>query len=1312
MVNIYKLVCRTFFACFFLTMLTALTAGKTFAQLNGNYTINKGAAASSTNYVSFQSFFTDAALQGVSANVNVTVLNGPYTEQVVANTIAGVSNAKRITIDGNGQVLQFAATSTTDMHTLRFNGADFVTVKNLNIKALGTSYTWGIHFMNGSDYNTIDNCVIECPNNTTTTQAYSWGIVFSNSTSSITTLSTAAKNCTVSNCTIKGGGGSYGFYGGIVCAPQAQNVNSNITLKNNTIKDFYSMGIYLYYAAGIRVEGNDISRPTRTNTTTAYGIYMYYYCYNDTLVNNKVHNLFTAMPTNTSSAYGINCYYQYNQSNSLVANNLIYDIESNGYQYLLYSYYSNGITFAHNTISQDLTTNHSSYIYGVYLYNGLITSFTSTRFVNNMVSITRPSTGYKYGYYYYAASIQMDYNNVYIGGTGNKYYCTGYASNVTDLASFQALTSGVPGGPFEMNSESSNPNFVNAAGGNFAPTVVQLDGLGTPVSAVSKDINGNLFDPSNPDPGAFSFDVTANVNRIVVASATNCQMQQEKLKVWVKNSSAYPQTGFKVAYKINGGAEVIENFVGTINPNDSAQHTFSAPIVYSTAGVYSYQSRIKGKTQYGPTAVTIKAAPLGAEFGKGSTFVGTLNSGNILDPDIVANPDQLNYDLVAPLGYNNADYGITWYISKMVAKTSNGATITSTDSATFKANASQSFRLRYKPSSNFTDSFIRFTTTVYSLTTNCFAPDIERVIFVAPRPKAATGIIDACDGEKAFISSASTISTGTLKYSWTLGDGTISDRAEFEKLYATHGTYNLKLIVTSNYGYKDSTTKVLNIYQRPVVDFKLGNQCLGTPVSFTDNSVVPNGSPVYSWSFGDNVGTSTLANPTYTYNKVGLFMATMNVVDAKGCIASITKPVTTSAKPVADFSVPALVCNQSKVKFSNTSTPAGNTGYVWDFGDGNTNTTLSPEHTYSASGNYIVKVTAQNEFGCSDVMTKTVNLRETPVVNYTTNSTCIGEPVNFTNTTTEPSGSTVAYSWSFGDGSSSSNKDETHTFLGVGTFEIVLKALATNSCEAEKRTFVTFGEKPIADFSLPQTACSGDAVAFTNSSVGNQGTLTYDWDLADGNASILANPTATYSGAGVRTIKLTTTSVAGCFSTSTKTITISATPNTNFVFESAKTGNGAVIFTPEAANASGDYKWLYGDGSIGNNKGIHTYQYLANAGLFKVTLFVEDNGCKSSTTKDVYINTAGINNANGNVPFEVYPNPTSGKFIVDLGTTVAANTTVKVMNLAGQMVQAFDATSLVNGQLNVDLTNMAAGVYFVQVQTDGNVATKKVTVSR
>ena len=97
---------------------------------------------------------------------------------------------------------------------------------------------------------------------------------------------------------------------------------------------------------------------------------------------------------------------------------------------------------------------------------------------------------------------------------------------------------------------------------------------------------------------------------------------------------------------------------------------------------------------------------------------------------------------------------------------------------------------------------------------------------------------------------------------------------------------------------------------------------------------------------------------------------------------------------------------------------------------------------------------------------------------------------------------------------------------------------------------------------------------------------------------------------------------------------------------------------------------------------------------------------------NVTANTTGIQDITFGDAINIYPNPNSGKFEVEFGVPVHGDATITIMNIAGQAVRTFSANDVLNNKLTVDLSEVAAGVYFVQIQSNGQVANKKVTVTR
>lgn len=67
-------------------------------------------------------------------------MNGPYSEQVVFNTIPGTGAVNRVTLDGNNQTLEYNPTVTTSDHILQLNAVNYMIVENLRIVSLHVTH--------------------------------------------------------------------------------------------------------------------------------------------------------------------------------------------------------------------------------------------------------------------------------------------------------------------------------------------------------------------------------------------------------------------------------------------------------------------------------------------------------------------------------------------------------------------------------------------------------------------------------------------------------------------------------------------------------------------------------------------------------------------------------------------------------------------------------------------------------------------------------------------------------------------------------------------------------------------------------------------------------------------------------------------------------------------------------------------------------------------------------------------------------------------------------------------------------------------
>src|SRR5207302_6433916 len=120
-----------------------------------------------------------------------------------------------------------------------------------------------------------------------------------------------------------------------------------------------------------------------------------------------------------------------------------------------------------------------------------------------------------------------------------------------------------------------------------------------------------------------------------------------------------------------------------------------------------------------------------------------------------------------------------------------------------------------------------------------------------------------------------------------------------------------------------------------------------------------------------------------------------------------------------------------------------------------------------------------------------------PVAAFT--SSCSALTCAFTSTSSDPDGTISAYSWDFGDGSTSTAQNPSHTYAAAATYTVRLTVTdnggATNSV-AHAVTVTQANQPPVAAFT---SSCSALTCAFTSTSSDPDGTIsTYSWVFGDG----------------------------------------------------------------------------------------------------------------------------------------------------------------------------------------------------------------------
>ncbi len=499
-------------------------------------------------------------------------------------------------------------------------------------------------------------------------------------------------------------------------------------------------------------------------------------------------------------------------------------------------------------------------------------------------------------------------------------------------------------------------------------------------------------------------------------------------------------------------------------------------------------------------------------------------------------------------------------------------------------------------------------------------------------------------------SNTSTISSGYISgYSWDFGDGSIGSGNYVTHAFASAGTYNVKLVVTSEIGCKDSITTAVVVSSgsgggssvSPSFTVNSSSQCLtGNSFVFTNTTPSAPMGTVYSWSFGDG-GTSSLSSPTYSYASAGYYYVQMTATYGGQTYYAAGQSLFVGAVPVAGFT--SNYASPLSYNFNSTSTVSNGyvSGYSWDFGDGGTSTAQNPQHTFASAGTYNVTLTVTTNAGCTATITTAVVVSSgsgggssvSPSFTVNSSSQCLtGNSFVFTNTTPSAPMGTV-YSWSFGDGGTSSLSSPTYSYASAGYYYVQMTATYGGQTYYAAGQNVYVGALPSAQF----TSSFVSALQYGFSSTSTVGTgyiNSYAWSFGDGGTATSNNAQHTFASVGTYNVKLVVTTETGCVDSITTAVAIDTVAsggsggsggisfNPLFTINSTNqciTGNSFVFTnTTLLAPIGTTYSWNFGDGSTSSaTSPTHTY---ASAGYYYVTMTATYNGqVFSASGQSVYV---------------------------------------------------------------------------------------------
>lgn len=194
-----------------------------------------------------------------------------------------------------------------------------------------------------------------------------------------------------------------------------------------------------------------------------------------------------------------------------------------------------------------------------------------------------------------------------------------------------------------------------------------------------------------------------------------------------------------------------------------------------------------------------------------------------------------------------------------------------------------------------------------------------------------------------------------------------------------------------------------------------------------------------AWNYGDgNSGTGF--NVNHNYAGAGVYNVSLYAYSDCGVGDTLTLPIR-----VCDTLTPQLNFNTFNDSIAFDASGSNAAGFMWDFGDGNSDTNRIGSHTYANSGTYTITLSVYNLCGDTVSVSQSVQICAPPKADWTytvLSPVGTGLRIQF-----DASASTNAtsYAWDFGDGNTGTGVNPIHIYVTPGLFYFV-KLTVTNAC--------------------------------------------------------------------------------------------------------------------------------------------------------------------------------------------------------------------------------------------------------------------------
>lgn len=480
-------------------------------------------------------------------------------------------------------------------------------------------------------------------------------------------------------------------------------------------------------------------------------------------------------------------------------------------------------------------------------------------------------------------------------------------------------------------------------------------------------------------------------------------------------------------------------------------------------------------------------------------------------------------------------------------------------------------------------------------------------LIVVPLPAPAiTGSLVICRGGSTVLTAS-----GGTSYHWSNGS-TTRDIAVFP-----NNSTSYSVTVTNEYNCSASTSVNVTVNTLPTINIT-GNRsfCEGGSTTLTAS-----GAASYSWSNGSTSNTISISQP-------GTYVVTAR--NALNCTNTDSVVVSVLDNPSIAINGNDLVCQGAP----NTLTAQGCVNYLWSTGENTPSITITPNSTTTYS------VTGTDIHGCSNTVSKVVNVEALPDVHITgENVICSGGNQVFT-----ASGAST-YLWSTG------STEDHITVSNGGNYSVT--ATSEHGCTASTSASLIVNPSPVVSIAGSNTICEN-----TTEILVAHGGVSYSWNTGSTDSAIVLTDGGTYT--------VTAENIYGCTAQASLTVTELAAP---FVFLNSISalcnGGSTSILAYSSAN---EYLWSTGETS--QNITVEPTE----STTYAVTV-TSENGCTKTDSVHITVNPT--------YSIDVSDNICQGSSYSQYGFSIPAQNEPGTFTFVNRLQSISGCDSIINLQLTV-----------------------------